>query len=140
MLIKLHSIIVILILLSGSFLEAQDGEFEYNPLIARDFGLAALKETFSKNNDKSFEKEFNIDKYKTYGRLIMDCEGSTQRIIMVAYPSKKENGCAMVLMAYSYDRTTGSVFHREKTIETANGLIDSFKEGNWTEEVFHCGL
>ena len=135
-------LVSIIIILGSLNIFSQDGTFEYNNQIITKYSIIALEE-YNANTPKAsnnLERDYNLKKSTSYGRLVTDCEGNMVQVIMVVFPHIKGKGSAEVHLTYSKDKFIGEILNRGYSIQSANKAIEGFKESDFGEFLFGCGL
>lgn len=138
----MRTIATIIVLLGTLNLFGQDGTFQYDNQIIVKYAITALEEfnAHITGTSKELKSEYELDNSTSYGRIMKDCEGEKVRVVMVVFPSKNEDGHASVSLTYSEDNQFGMILNREYSIQTGEEAIEGFKNSDFGDFLFGCGL
>ena len=119
---------------------SQKKEFDYNESILLEYAILGMKEyDLVSRNESNFIESFDTTNYLSFCRIIKDCEGIDQKIILYTFKNKVGEYHASIYMIYS-DSMFESFLSRGYSIQSPKDEINYFKQLKDGKDLFHCGI
>lgn len=140
MILNMKLIIIIITLSISLSCFSQKKEIDYNESILLEYAILGIKEYNLVTSYKSeFTKDYDINNYFNFGRIIKDCNGINKKIVLFAFESKSGGPHASIYLILS-DGLFASFLSRGYSIRTPKDEIEYFKQLKDGDYLFHCGL